>query len=298
MVVLSTGLPMHILKRIGAAIVACMALIAYAEAALAQAGSGAVRFTPHRAVYDITLDHTLPSSGISEMTGRMVYELQGSECEGYTQNMRFVTRTVGPDGSRQLNDLRTSSWEEPSGKRLRFNSNQYRNKTLASSTRGDAARMEKPGGVKIHLEEPTSRGIALEGKIYFPMQHSLALIAAARKGERIFTAELYDGSDRGEKVYLTNAFIGSQLDPAAKSVGGDIEEAKKLEKLPAWPVAISYYEPGSEKQDSAPTYELSFRFFDNGVSTSLHIDYGDFAIRGRLSDLEFLGTTDCGVATD
>ena len=40
-------------------------------------------------------------------------------------------------------------------------------------------------------------------------------------------------------------------------------------------------------------YELSFRFYENGVSSRLYIDYGDFAIRGELKELTFLEEGKC-----
>ena len=45
--------------------------------------------------------------------------------------------------------------------------------------------------------------------------------------------------------------------------------------------------------DALPTYELSFRFYENGVSSRLYIDYGDFAIRGELKELTFLDAGKC-----
>ena len=37
----------------------------------------------------------------------------------------------------------------------------------------------------------------------------------------------------------------------------------------------------------------SVRFYENGVSTKLHIDYGDFAINGALTALDYLEPTRC-----
>ena len=47
-------------------------------------------------------------------------------------------------------------------------------------------------------------------------------------------------------------------------------------------------------QDSLPTFEIAFRFYANGVSRRLFIDYGDFAIRGELKEIEFLEPSKCG----
>lgn len=274
-----------------------VAFVATAGTAVAAPGQS-VHFAPHRAVYDITLDRATPGSGIEEMSGRMVYELQGSACEGYTQNMRFVTRMVDKNGGSQINDLRTSSWEDAAAKRLRFNTSQYKDETLIETTQGDAERRSPArDGIKVELAKPTRKSTALKGDVYFPMQHSLALIDAARSGKTKLVADLYDGSEKGEKVYATNALIGRLVAPGTLTQSvSEVKGAKDLDKLKSWPIAISYFEPGAEKRDAVPSYELAFRFFDNGVSTGLRIDYGEFAIRGELKALEYLEATACDAA--
>jgi hypothetical protein len=259
------------------------------------AEAGAVQFLPHRAVYDISLVRATPGSGISEMTGRMVYELVGSDCAGYTQKMRFVTRVTGRDGEAQLNDLRTTSWEKADGKQLHFTTSQYRDDQLEESTEGKASRTGPGNAVEVRLTKPGPKGLELDAGVMFPMQHSAALIEAGRKGETRLIAELYDGSEKGEKVYLTNAFIGEPVAPAEKLEGVAPEALKKLDlnSRSAWPMAISYYDVPSDGKDAVPSYELSFRLFDNGVSTKLFIDYGDFSVEGALVDVTLLEKTAC-----
>lgn len=43
---------------------------------------------PHRAVYDISLNKANERSGITGISGRMVYEFDGSQCDGYTVKFR------------------------------------------------------------------------------------------------------------------------------------------------------------------------------------------------------------------
>lgn len=269
---------------------AAMALAAGLAPAAAQAAQ-AVHLAPHRAVYEIALERSAPGSGVVEMNGRMVYELTGSACEGYTQNMRFVTRSSGPDGSSRLSDLRTSSWEEVGGKRLRFTSTQYQDDKLSEASQGDAGRDGR--GIRIEVTKPAKKELKFEGNVLFPIQHSIALIEAARADRRLLAAELFDGSEKGEKVYTTSAVIGRKLPSGSASLPPGIKGGELLNGLASWPIAISYFEPGSEKKDAVPTYELGYRFFDNGVSTGLKIDYGDFAIRGDLSALEMLEPSKC-----
>ena len=66
------------------------------------------------------------------MSGRMVYELTGSECAGYTQSMRFVTRMTNQEGTATVTDMRSSSWEDAlAAHRLRFSSSQYETQKLS-----------------------------------------------------------------------------------------------------------------------------------------------------------------------
>ncbi|MGD9784847.1 MAG: cell envelope integrity EipB family protein [Hyphomicrobiaceae bacterium] len=269
-----------------------LALLVVSTAGAAPAGQ-AIQFAPHRAVYDITLERAASGSGIIELTGRMVYDLQGSACEGFTQNMRFVTRMMSQDGSEQINDLRTSSWEQSEGRRLRFSSAQYRDRELVDSANGDARRRD--GAVAVDVTTPKPAKIQLPRDVYFPMQHSAALVSAARDGLHQFVADLYDGSEKGVKVYRTSAMIGDRM--STHGLPARLANSETLMKVPSWPVAISYFEDGALNRDAVPSYELSFNIFENGVSSRLVIDYGDFAVRGELSDLTYYASSDCPAAS-
>lgn len=255
------------------------------------AGETSVQLAPHRAIYDITLDKSRSGAGLTGLTGRMVYELTGSSCEGYTQSMRFVTRMTNEEGSDTLSDLRSSSTEEPGGKTFHFSSSQYKNEKLEEQVAGDAARDN--GAIKVELNRPRKTNLKFETKALFPIQHSIALLDAARAGRTLFTADLYDGSEKAEKVYATTAAIGRKLAPGYNKSLAAVKNAEVLDPLAAWPVSISYFETGKDNQDATPSYELAFVFYENGVSRRLFIDYGDFSIRGELKELTFLPVNKC-----
>ena len=63
-----------------------------------------LKLVPHRAVYEMTLGQTRSASGITGIDGRMVFEFSGSECNGYSLNMRMVT---------QMTDSRTNQQDRP-----------------------------------------------------------------------------------------------------------------------------------------------------------------------------------------
>jgi hypothetical protein len=280
-------------KLVRAAVVAGALLVVPLAQPRAGDAPDTVQFRPHRAVYDIVFDHATPGSGVADMTGRMVYEMTGSHCEGYAQNMRFVTRMTNQDGVAQINDLRTNSFEDLASHRLRFSSSQYENQKLSEAAQGSAGPGNGRTFTEVKLTKPAKKTVKLPSDIYFPIQHSLALMAAAKAGRHMFMANLYDGSDKGEKFYETNAVIGQRAEAGSVQVPAAVPNGDKLNVLASWPIAIGYFEPGPARTDAVPTYELSFRFYENGVSTKLYIDYGDFAIRGELKELTFLEETKC-----
>lgn len=272
---------------------AALTAIALGAMAPGARASDGVVLAPHRAVYDIVLDRVRGGAGISDMSGRMVYELTGNACDGYTQSMRFVSKTSNQDGTSTLTDLRTTSWEDAIGRSFRFNSSQFKDSKLTETTTGDARRAGEADRLKVALTEPARKELELAPRAMFPVEHSRKLLAAAIQGQSVFPADLYDGSEKGEKVYATVSYIGRPRAPGDKRGMAEIAGTRILDGQRAWPVSISYYEPGTEKDDALPTYELAFLYYENGVSRRLLIDYGAFSVRGVLKEITFLDPGKC-----
>ena len=285
------GLPAGVLIAAGIATLSAQA--AHGASDRASSAGAPVILVPHRAVYDFTLESARPGAGVTDMSGRMVYLLDGSSCEGYTQETRFVSLITNPRGRTITTDMRSSSWEAEAGRRYRFHATQHRNNRLSQTTTVDARRRPGTGEVKVTLTKPRKRRMALERQVLFPVQHSIELIRMARAGKLLFQADLYDGSERGEKVYATTSVIGRPLGKRGNADLPKVKNGKKLDGVESWPVAISYFDSRKVASDQLPAYEFSFRFFANGVSRHLLISYGDFSIRGVLREIEFLDQGKC-----
>lgn len=261
--------------------------------AVEPAAAAATALAPHRAIYDMALGVSRSGSSVTGVEGRLVYELTGSACEGYTQNMRFVTRMTTQQGSTSVNDMRSRTWEDGAATKFRFDSQTLRDEKATESSLGDAARDVATAPAKVELTKPGKKTFTTPSTVSFPVQHSQQLIAAAKAGQTRLRANLYDGSEQGEKIYDTIAAIGAGLDPKRQAQVSGTPAAAPLDAMTAWPVSISYLEPGSEKSDAVPVYEMSFWFYENGVSRKLKIDYGEFSIEGDLKQIEFLPTKPC-----
>ena len=273
-------------------VLALLLLAGLASPAAALAAKESIKLAPHRAVYEMTLGDVRSASGITGIDGRMVFEFTGSECDGYTLNMRMVTQMTDTQGQTNLTDLRSSTWEQGNGQKFRFQSAQYLNDKLGDVTMGRAVRNTPDTAVQVKLSQPSPAELNLPGQVLFPTQHSFALIDAAREGQRLFQAQIYDGSEKGQKVYDTTAFIGKPVAPGTD--GQKLEAPAKdrgLAELVSWPVSIGYFE--AKGGDLKPSYQIDFRLYANGVSRELLIDYGDFSVHGKLTSLEYLKAEEC-----
>ena len=237
---------------------------------------------PHRAVYDLALSNASDRSGITGLSGRMVYEFNGSACEGYTVTFRFVTRIDTREVSRTT-DQQTTTFEEGDGKLFSFVTKSFVDQNLDKEVRGTAAIDGKGLVVDITKPEPEKIDLALT---QFPTQHLIELIGKAEQGETFYETSLFDGSEDADEVMTTTVVVGK----AAQATASD-PELPALAKLSTdryWPVDIAYF--GKPDEDTAPgeelpQYRISFKLHENGLTRDLVMDYGDFAMTGKLVDL-------------
>lgn len=259
---------------------ACLAAVVVGGAASAST------LAPHRAVYDLELKDASERSGITGMYGRMVYEFNGSACEGYTVSFRFVTK-VDTGEEVRLTDQQTTTYEDTKAGSFRFLTRSFTDEKLDTEVRGSAH--DEKSGVKVELTAPDKREVAL-AESRFPTEHMLEVIDRAKRGETFFESRIFDGSDTGDKTLITSAFVGKARKPASDDA--DAGKAGKLAGESYWPVTISYFNDDASG-DALPIYRMSFKLYENGVTRDLTMDYGDFVLSGKLADLEVFKADEC-----
>lgn len=257
-----------------------------ASAGLPSAAQALATLVPHRAVYNLELKDAAERAGITSMHGRMVYEFTGSECEGYKVNFRFVTQSdVG--GEKRISDQRSTTFEDLQAGRFEFESRTYTGDRLDKEVQGRAEDLKDK--LSVELTEPSEKLLELKAG-RFPTEHMLEVIRRAKNGEHFFEARVFDGSENGDKTVFTSTVVGSPI--GVQPGDPDAESAGKLKTQKTWPVTIAYFND-DEKIDGMPTYRMSFKLYENGVSRDLVMDYGDFALSGRLVKLDFLPQSPC-----
>jgi hypothetical protein len=238
---------------------------------------------PHRAIYDLSLDRASERSGITSVVGRMVYEFKGTPCEGYTTNFRYVTR-ISTDEASQLTDQQTSIFEDGAGKTFRFATKSFIDQALDTEVKGTAT--HGPNGISVKLVKPDKADVKVR-QAWFPTQHLVELLEKAEHGQNFYETNLFDASDKADRAMTTSVVVGKRReatpdDPEYQALGS-------LEHDRYWPVTIAYFDTGGDKASAMqPIYSISLKLLDNGITRDLRMDYGEYALKGRLVNLALL----------
>ncbi|MFU0504574.1 cell envelope integrity EipB family protein [Pseudaminobacter sp. NGMCC 1.201702] len=248
---------------------ALMVFPAFASASLA----------PHRAVYDLVLEEASDRSGITGITGRMVYEFNGSPCEGYTVKFRFVTQIDTGDNSR-VTDQQTTTFEDGEGRTFSFVTKSFVDQNLEREMKGTAFR--EKSGLKVEIDKPEKNELEL-AQTQFPTQHLVELIDKANKGETFYSTSLFDGSEDADRVMTTTVVVGKKS--AVQKSDPEVPALKDLAKEKFWPVDIAYFDESTDGGEEVPEYRISFKLHENGLTRDLVMDYGDFSMTGKLVNL-------------
>jgi hypothetical protein len=257
----------------------------------ASALTPAGELAPHRAVYELKLAQTRGSSTTLAARGRILYDFSGNACEGYALQFRQVSELDNGEGKVILSDLRSTTWEDGAAKKFIFKSQNHVNQRLTDTVDGEAER--RSDQIAVNLAKPARNTFELAADVAFPTDHMRRIIEAARAGRTLLELPLYDGSEKGEKVYNTLTVIGSAIAPNERLPTDAAGGQKMLSGLTRWPVTVSYFEMAVQSSDQVPVYSIKFELYENGVSRALLLDYNDFAISGELTAIEVKDTKPC-----
>ena len=144
-----------------------VSLTLFAGACLASPVASAASMSvlaPHRAVYDLELKDASDRSGIKALNGRMVYEFNGSACDGFTTTFRYVTKIDNGEAER-MTDQQTTTFESGDGKDFEFLTKNFVDKAIDKETRGKATLGD--AGLSVEVTKPAETKYQLE-KSFFP----------------------------------------------------------------------------------------------------------------------------------
>jgi hypothetical protein len=239
----------------------------------ADAANPTAGLAAHRALYNLTLS-TARDNDVIAARGTMGYEVIDA-CDGWAVRQRLAMTLTNTDGQdiQMVSDYAT--WESKDGLKFRFHMKQTTDTAVTSQTDGEAS-LDSPGGPGVvHYTVPDDTTKKLPPGTLFPMAHTAAIIAAAREGKRFIALPLFDGTDdTGPEDSSIVVLDWKQPQP---------NKYQLLAALPSTRVRLAFFDHSSTSE--VPTYQVGMRYWENGVADDMQMDFGDFVMDAKLTDL-------------
>jgi len=239
--------------------------------------ASATDLAAHRAVYNLHLE-TAHGGDVQGATGTMSYEVQDA-CDGWAVRQKLHMVVTNRDGQDIDMLSEYTTWESKDGLRLRFRTKQTTDQAVTSDIAGEASLPKTGAAGTAHYTSPDEGTKALPPGTLFPMKHTEALLAAAEAGKRFVAVPLFDGTSAS----------GAQDSSIVVTKWGGLPTSKwpALAKLPSGRFHIAFFDRTPETMQ--PDYEVSMRYWSNGVADDLDMDFGDFVMAGALAEFKLLG---------
>jgi hypothetical protein len=230
----------------------------------------------HRAMYNLNLESS-KGGDVTAASGTMAYEVQDA-CDGWATRQRLQMTLTNRDGQdiQMLSDYTT--WESKDGLKLRFRMKQTTDQAVTSDITGDAALDGTGGTGKAHFTTPEDSSKDLPRGTLFPMLHTAALLRGAAEGKKFLALPLFDGTSAAGAQDSSIVISKWTHDP--------VGSWPELRSLASGRFHIAFFDRGPENQE--PDYEVSMRYWDNGVADDLDMDFGDFVMAGKMAEFKLL----------
>lgn len=240
----------------------------------AQVADSGSQLTGQDTVYALTLSK-LRTHDITGATGRLQFQVVDG-CSGWASSQRITLIIRNADGSLTKSVSDYTTWESKDGKTLTFKVSQGDGSgKMQVMDSGVATHTSPDNSGIVKFTVPANTTIKLPAGTLFPTQHTEALLEAGRQHKTFISPLLFDGTtaDGASSTFVT--IFGHQA-PEKTSWSA-------LDQYASTDVSIAFFP--RTNQDSTPDFSTSMRYFENGVTTNLTLDFGDFVMNGKLESL-------------
>ncbi|MFN6252441.1 MAG: EipB family protein [Acetobacteraceae bacterium] len=233
----------------------------------------------HRGIYTLTLDRARENAAIVDVSGAMLFEIIDA-CESWASRQRFTMTLRDREGTELETGSDYATLESMDGRNLRFSLTQVTQGAVRSRVAGQAELTPDGSGVA-RYSEPEVKELPIPPGTLLPNTHTIAALNAARAGQRLLVAPIFDGTT-ADGAQQTTTVLSPWQGPQP------VPEAPSLSALGSSRMRIAFFEPDGEQAGGArtPSYEVSLRYFENGVADDMIMDFGDFTVRAKLMKLE------------
>ena len=266
---------MRLSATLGAVLSAAMFMLQPAAAAIAPAPAitqPAAALLAHKALYTLTLD-TAKGNDVVAAHGTMGYEVTDA-CDGWAVRQRLRMTITNAEGQEIEMASDYTTWESKDGLKFRFHMRQTTDTAVTSQTDGEAFLQKTGGPGQARYSTPHDSTSTLPAGTVFPMAHTAAIVNAARERKHFASLPLFDGTDQDGAEDSFIVVLDWKTPIQTKWAG--------LSTLPSTRVSIAFFDHAAASV--TPTYEVSMRYFENGVADDMKMNFGDFVMGAKMKE--------------
>ncbi|MDD2877861.1 MAG: DUF1849 family protein [Acidiphilium sp.] len=230
-----------------------------------------VRLTGQNATYTLDLSKVRGHS-VTGATGRLQFDVLET-CRAYTVSQRMTLLIRNQDGTLSRTVSNYDTWESKGGHRLSFLLRQTEDGKTKVEEQGTAT--TGPQGGEVDYTVPKGRVVKLPPGTLFPMAHTRQILQAAAAGKPYIDPPLFDGTSSHGAEHTFVAILGRR--------GPHHSKFAPLAVLPSALVDIGFFR--RSPQDTEPDFRTQMRYYTNGVSRDVGLDFGSFVLHGALTSL-------------
>ncbi len=244
----------------------------------------AIELVSHEATYEMSLLSASADTQMTGLSGRTSFSVS-TDCDGWISSEDYLMEFSYDSGESAILASHFESWEQRTG--LLYSFEVYEGSTYEEESQfsGYASLPPAADRAAAYFSMQPDKALPLPESVYFPIAHTQKLLEKAEKGEKLFSANIFFGAEPDRAIKRTNTVIG----PEQNVANSDILGRFALKKF--YPVQIAYFDPNSK--EAVPEYEITFHLQSNGVVAYYEVDYGDFAIDAKLTDIKPISRPDC-----
>lgn len=234
----------------------------------------------HRAAYRLSLLRGREQGRITRADGAMAFEVVDA-CEGWTTRQRLSLTIADSEGTEIQTASDYSTYESKDGRRLRFTLTQVTQGNVSQRIAGEAE-IAADGTGTVRYTEPEQREERLPPGTILPNAHTILALNAARSGRRLLVSPLFDGTSEDGAQDTTTVL-------SAWEAPRNLPDFPMLSPLGSVRMRIAFFDRDAQQQGggaTTPSYEVSLRYWENGVADELQMDFRDFVVEGRMVKLE------------
>ena len=247
----------------------------------------ALDLASYRAVYDLQPVRIEQGGKVQPIDGELAYEVAGSQCAGWTVFTQLKNRMAQAEQGLQTTGIKSRSYETDDGLSMTVSQQESVDGRLADDSEVKIGKAEASAESKGNISGSKTSSFSLKPEVIFPTEHQRRLLAAAAKGLTRDVSMVYDGSD-AEKTFRIITFISKRHEPAAQPR----DDLSSLASLASWTFQLGYY-PAADEQADTPEFQTTFNMFENGITTEMLFDYGAYAMKAKILQLQMMPAAPC-----